>query len=319
MTADVVVSGNDVRTGAIGSAIEELVRESEASPGITQGTTIEYNLDGSVAKVSIPTEGTGNDATSQDALATIRDDVIPAAFGGIDGVTVDVSGNAAQSVDFRDQLVDRLPLIFAFVFAVAFLLLLVTFRSIVIPIKAILLNLLSIGAAYGILVLIFQDGNGESVLDFSSNGGVTSWLPLFLFVILFGLSMDYHVFILSRVREGYLSGMTTTEAVRHGISVSAGTVTSAAVVMVVVFLVFATLSFIDFKEMGIGLAAAVLIDATVIRGVLLPASMRILGDWNWYLPSWLEWIPHVGSGGDPREPEPGFEPADEPSGKPAAA
>ena len=319
VTADVVVSGDDVRTGAIGSAIEELVRESEASPGITQGTTIEYNLDGSVAKVSIPTEGTGNDATSQDALATIRDDVIPAAFGGIDGVTVDVSGNAAQSVDFRDQLVDRLPLIFAFVFAVAFLLLLVTFRSIVIPIKAILLNLLSIGAAYGILVLIFQDGNGESVLDFSSNGGVTSWLPLFLFVILFGLSMDYHVFILSRVREGYLSGMTTTEAVRHGISVSAGTVTSAAVVMVVVFLVFATLSFIDFKEMGIGLAAAVLIDATVIRGVLLPASMKILGDWNWYLPSWLEWIPHVGSGADPREPEPGFEPADEPSGKPAAA
>jgi RND superfamily putative drug exporter len=315
VTADVVVSGEDVRTGAIGSAIEELVRESEASPGITQGTTIVYNLDGSVAKVSIPTEGTGNDATSQDALATIRDDVIPAAFGGVDGVTVDVSGNAAQSVDFRDQLVDRLPLIFAFVFAVAFLLLLVTFRSIVIPIKAILLNLLSIGAAYGILVLIFQDGNGESALDFSSNGGVTSWLPLFLFVILFGLSMDYHVFILSRVREGYLGGMTTTEAVRHGISVSAGTVTSAAVVMVVVFLVFATLSFIDFKEMGIGLAAAVLIDATVIRGVLLPASMKILGDWNWYLPSWLEWIPHVGSGAEPREPEPGVKPR----GKPAAA
>jgi RND superfamily putative drug exporter len=188
------------------------------------------------------------------------------------------------------------------VFALAFLLLLVTFRSIVIPIKAIILNLLSIGAAYGILVLIFQDGHGESLLDFSSNGGVTSWLPLFLFVILFGLSMDYHVFILSRVREGYLSGMSTAEAVRHGISVTAGTVTSAAVVMVVVFLVFATLSFIDFKEMGIGLAVAVLIDATVVRGVLLPASMSILGDWNWYLPRWLEWLPRVGPGSDPDLP-----------------
>ena len=298
VTADVVVAGEGVRSGEIGDGIDRLVREAEASPEVIAGTTIEYNLDGSLAKVSIPTEGSGNDAVSQDALATIRDDVIPTAFGGVEGVTVNVTGQAAQSVDFRDQLVSRLPLIFAFVFALAFLLLLVTFRSIVIPIKAIILNLLSIGAAYGILVLIFQDGNGESVFDFSSNGGVTSWLPLFLFVILFGLSMDYHVFILSRVREGYLSGMTTSEAVRHGISVTAGTVTSAAVVMVVVFLVFATLSFIDFKEMGIGLAVAVLIDATVVRGVLLPASMSILGDWNWYLPRWLEWLPRVGPGSD---------------------
>ncbi len=298
VTADVVVAGEGVRSGEIGNGIDRLVREAEASPGVIAGTTIEYNLDGSLAKVSIPTEGSGNDAVSQDALATIRDDVIPTAFGGVEGVTVNVTGQAAQSVDFRDQLVSRLPLIFAFVFALAFLLLLVTFRSIVIPIKAIILNLLSIGAAYGILVLIFQDGNGESVFDFSSNGGVTSWLPLFLFVILFGLSMDYHVFILSRVREGYMSGMSTAEAVRHGISVTAGTVTSAAVVMVVVFLVFATLSFIDFKEMGIGLAVAVLIDATVVRGVLLPASMSILGDWNWYLPRWLEWLPRVGPGSD---------------------
>jgi RND superfamily putative drug exporter len=298
VTADVVVTGDGVRSGEIGNDIDKLVRKAEASPGVLAGTSIDYNLDGSLAKVSIPTEGSGNNSVSQDALATIRDDVIPAAFGGTQGVTVDVSGDAAQSVDFRDQLVSRLPLIFAFVFALAFILLLVTFRSIVIPIKAIILNLLSIGAAYGILVLIFQDGNGESLLDFSSNGGVTSWLPLFLFVILFGLSMDYHVFILSRVREGYMRGMTTTEAVRHGISVTAGTVTSAAVVMVVVFLVFATLSFIDFKEMGIGLAVAVLIDATIVRGVLLPASMSILGDWNWYLPRWLEWLPRVGPGSD---------------------
>jgi RND superfamily putative drug exporter len=295
VTADVVVTGEGLRSGETGNAIDQLIRQAEASPGVMQGTTLEFNLDGSVAKVAIPTEGSGSDSVSQEALATIREDVIPAAFAGIEGATVDVSGDAAQSVDFRDQLISRLPLIFGFVFALAFLLLLVTFRSIVIPIKAILLNLLSIGAAYGILVLVFQDGHGESLLDFTSNGGVTSWLPLFLFVILFGLSMDYHVFILSRVREGYVSGMTTTEAVRHGISITAGTVTSAAVVMVTVFLVFATLSFIDFKEMGIGLAVAVFIDATVVRGVLLPASMSILGDWNWYLPRWLDWLPRVGS------------------------
>src|SRR5213075_1520759 len=161
-------------------------------------------------------------------------------------------------------------LVFAFVLSAAFLLLLVTFRSIVIPIKAILLNLLSVGAAYGVLVLVFQDGHGEGALGFNSNGGVTSWLPLFLFVILFGLSMDYHVFILSRVREAYLGGMSSPEAVRNWIATTAGTVTSAAVVMVVVFSVFATLSFLDFKEMGVGLATAVLIDATIIRGILLP-------------------------------------------------
>jgi RND superfamily putative drug exporter len=216
----------------------------------------------------------------------------------VDGLTVNVSGNAAQSEDFADLVNGRLPLIFTFVFSLAFVLLLVTFRSIVIPIKAIILNLLSVGAAYGVLVLVFQEGWGEKLLGFESNGGVTSWLPLFLFVILFGLSMDYHVFILSRVREAYDSGMSTTEAVRHGIATTAGTVTSAAIVMVAVFAVFATLSFLDFKEMGIGLSVAVLIDATIIRAILLPASMKVLGDWNWYLPSWLEWLPAL------HEPEP---------------
>ena len=203
-----------------------------------------------------------------------------------------------MSADSASQLNSRLPLIFAFVFGLAFLLMLVTFRSIVIPIKAIILNLLSVGAAYGVLVLVFQNGHGESLLGFTSNGGVANWLPLFLFVVLFGLSMDYHVFILSRVRELYDRGLTTDEAVRQGISTTAGTVTSAAIVMVGVFAVFVTLSFLDFKEMGLGLAVAVLIDATIIRGVLLPASMKLLGDWNWYLPSWLEWLPHVGAEGD---------------------
>ena len=182
---------------------------------------------------------------------------------------------------------------FAFVLGLAFLLLMVTFRSLVIPIKAIVLNLLSVGAAYGLLVLIFQDGRLESLIGFESIGGVTAWLPLFLFVILFGLSMDYHVLILSRVREAFDRGMTTEQAVKHGIEATAGVVTSAAIVMVGVFAIFATLSGLDFKMMGIGLSAAVLIDATIVRAVLLPASMKLLGDANWYLPRWLEWLPRI--------------------------
>jgi uncharacterized membrane protein YdfJ with MMPL/SSD domain len=325
VTADVVVEANDVRDIQVQSAIDLLVRRAESSDQVLPGTEVTYSDDDTVALVTIPTVGSGSDETSASALDEIRDEIIPASpISQLDGVTVNVSGPAAQSQDFRDQLVDRLPLIFAFVFALAFLLMLVTFRSIVIPIKTIILNLLSIGAAYGVLVLIFQDGRGETLLDFTSNGGVTSWLPLFLFVILFGLSMDYHVFILSRVRELWRGGMSTDDAVRHGISATAGTVTSAAAVMVFVFAVFITLTFLDFKEMGVGLAVAVLIDATIVRGILLPASMKILGDWNWYLPSWLEWMPHIhepefAPSSKPPEPEPDEPgPRGEPEPEPAS-
>src|SRR5207248_3781649 len=156
-----------------------------------------------------------------------------------------------------------------------------------------------VGASYGLLVWIFQDGRFENVLGYHSNGGIANWLPMFMFVILFGLSMDYHVFILSRVREAFDRGMKTEDAVAHGIKTTAGTVTSAAIVMVGAFGIFATLPFLDFKEMGIGLAAAVLIDATIVRAVLLPATMKLLGDWNWYLPKWLEWLPKVDHGQTP--------------------
>ena len=186
------------------------------------------------------------------------------------------------------------------------MLLLLTFRSIVIPLTAIILNLLSVGAAYGVLVLIFQQGHLQSLLGFTSVGGVVFWLPLFLFVILFGLSMDYHVFILSRVREGHDHGMSTEGAVAHGIKATAGVVTSAAIVMVAVFAIFATLGEIVFKMMGVGLAAAILIDATIVRAVLLPATMKLLGDWNWYLPRWLQWLPRIGG-------EPGAAPAASPA------
>jgi uncharacterized membrane protein YdfJ with MMPL/SSD domain len=183
----------------------------------------------------------------------------------------------------------------------------------VIPFKAIVLNLLSVGAAYGVLVWIFQDGHLESVLDFKSNGAIVSWMPLFLFVVLFGLSMDYHVFILTRIREAFDHGRRTEDAVSHGIKTTAGVVTSAAVVMISVFAIFATLSLLIFKQLGVGLAVAVLIDATVIRGVLLPATMKLLGDWNWYLPRWLEWLPSIGPGRGSEVPPP---PAEEPMPQP---
>ena len=175
----------------------------------------------------------------------------------------------------------------------AFLLLLFTFRSIVVPIKAILLNLLSVASAYGVLVLVFQNEWAEKLLGFQSNGAITPWIPLFLFVILFGLSMDYHVFLLSRIRELYDRGMSTEDAVASAVKSTSGVITSAALVMVGVFAVFGTLSMLSFKQMGVGLAAAILIDATIIRGVLLPATMKLLGDHNWWLPKKLGWLPAV--------------------------
>jgi uncharacterized membrane protein YdfJ with MMPL/SSD domain len=318
VTATVVVEADDVRSGATAAGIADLQDEVKASDAFKPGTEVIYSDDGTVAQINVPTRGNGTDAASTNALSELRDQIIPATVGGVEGASVNVSGDAAGSEDFASQLSSRLPLIFAFVFGLAFLLMLVTFRSIVIPGLTIILNLLSVGAAYGVLVLVFQKGNLESLLGFTSNGGVTNWLPLFLFVVLFGLSMDYHVFILSRVRELWERGMSTDEAVKQGISTTAGTVTSAAVVMVGVFLVFVTLAFLDFKELGLGLAAAVLIDATIIRGVLLPASMKVLGDWNWYLPSWLDWLPRIGAERDAAPPplDPGEPPAPDEPGTP---
>jgi RND superfamily putative drug exporter len=254
---------------------------------------IEANPAGTVARIDIPLNGSGTDSVSTAALNQLRKEIVPATVGQIPGATYAVTGDTAASSDFNHAMKHSVPLVFGFVLTFAFLLLLVTFRSVVVAAKAILLNLLSVAAAYGVLVAFFQYGWGEHVLNFRSNGGIASWLPMFMFVILFGLSMDYHVFILSRVREAFDRGMSTDDAVAHGIKTTAGTVTSAAVVMVGAFLIFATLPFLDFKEMGIGLAAAVLIDATIVRAFLLPATMRLLGDKNWYLPKWLEWLPQV--------------------------
>ena len=222
--------------------------------------------------------------------------------GSVPDAIVGVTGETAQSKDFNDQMKTVAPLVFGFVLLFAFLLLLVAFRSVVIALKAIVLNLLSVAAAYGMLVAIFQWGWAENLLDFNSTGGIASWLPMFLFVILFGLSMDYHVFILSRIREYYDRGLSTDEAISRGIKATAGVVTSAATVMVLVFGVFALMPIVDMKEMGLGLAAAILIDATIIRAVLLPATMKLLGDWNWYLPKWLEWLPRLEHEKQPEAP-----------------
>jgi RND superfamily putative drug exporter len=297
--ATVVVVADDVTSGPVAAAIADLKRRA-AADGIVNGpVTQETSADGTVASIVVPTVGKGSDEQATAAMERIRGELVPAAFADVPGVEANVSGWAAESKDFNEMLAKRLPLVFAFVLGLAFLLLLVTFRSLVVPIKAIVLNLLSVGAAYGVLVLVFQNGLGESLLGFHSNGGVSSWLPLFLFVILFGLSMDYHVLILSRVREAVDRGLNSDDAVREGITATAGTVTSAAMVMVAVFSIFATLSILDMKEMGIGLAVAVLIDATIVRAILLPATMKLLGDRNWYLPSALGWLPRV----DGSEPE----------------
>jgi uncharacterized membrane protein YdfJ with MMPL/SSD domain len=199
----------------------------------------------------------------------------------------------AESKDFNDSMKSHAPIVFAFVLTMAFLLLLVTFRSIVLPITAIALNLLSVGAAYGVLVLVFQHIWAQGVLGFKSTGAITSWLPLFLFVILSGLSMDYHVFIISRIREAYDKDMSTNDAIARGIKSTAGPVTSGAIVMVAVFAIFASLGALEFKQLGVGLAVAILVDATLIRAVLLPATMKLLGDANWYLPKGLHWLPRV--------------------------
>jgi uncharacterized membrane protein YdfJ with MMPL/SSD domain len=297
--AEVAISAPDVQAPAVARAVEAL-RERLAADPANFGRPQSYRVakDGKVAELHVPLAGDGTDSRSEAALTKLRDHLIPATVGAVPGASGQVGGEAASSADFNDLLGQRVPWVFAFVLGMAFLLLLVSFRSLVIPLTAIGLNLLSVGAAYGVIVWVFQDGHLEGLLDFHSVGTITSWLPLFLFVVLFGLSMDYHVFILTRIREAYDRGMSTEAAVSHGLRTTAGVVTSAAAVMVAVFAIFATLSFLDFKEMGVGLAAAILIDATVIRGVLLPAVMKLLGERNWYLPRWLEWLPRVSHEGE---------------------
>jgi uncharacterized membrane protein YdfJ with MMPL/SSD domain len=292
-TAGVVLEGERPLDRAdVQAAVQQMREIARDSEHFNEPVTANLSPDGKVAVVDVPLAGTGTNDASIAAVESLREDVAPRVFDDVPGADVaGVNGFTAGSVDFNDLMASRIWYVFAFVFAMAFALLLVTFRSIVIPIKAILLNIVSVAAAMGIVTWVFQDGHLEGLLDFDSTGAISSWFPLMLFVILFGLSMDYHVFILSRIKEAVDRGASTEDAVNHGIKSTAGVVSAAALVMVAVFGIFATLSFIDMKQFGVGLATAVLIDATLVRGVLLPAAMKLLGDWNWYLPSWLEWLP----------------------------
>jgi RND superfamily putative drug exporter len=292
--AHVVVKADDVTTPQFAKAYAEFKKRALGTGVVHQPIRVSVNKAKTVARIDFPLAGQGQDATAERALETLRTRVIPPVLATLPpGTQQAVTGDTAANVDFNQTMKSRAPIVFAFVLGLAFVLLLLTFRSIVIPIKAIILNLLSVGAAYGVLVWIFQDGHLEGLLNFHSNGAVVTWLPLFLFTVLFGLSMDYHVFILSRVKELVDDGAPTDEAVEHGIRTTASTVTSAAAVMIAIFAVFASLRTLDIKQLGVGLAVAVLIDATLIRGVLLPAAMKLLGDWNWYLPRWLEWMPRL--------------------------
>ncbi|MBX9361587.1 MMPL family transporter [Streptomyces sp. WAC04114] len=291
--AEVIVKAHDINAPEVKSALADF-RDRAISSGASRGPVeIKLHDAQNVAFVYVPLVGGSDQDRAGASLDLLRDEVRPATLGKVDGLEAPITGQVAGSKDFNDQLAGAVVPVFAFVVVFAFVLMLLSFRSLTIAVTSIVLNLLSVGAAYGILVAVFQHGWGASLVGAEGVGAIITWLPLFLFVILFGLSMDYHVFVVSRIREARLRGLATKDAIRHGVVTTAGVVTSAAVIMVAVFAIFGTLSMQSMKQMGVGLAAAVLIDATIIRGVLLPAVMALLGERNWYLPRWLHRLPDL--------------------------
>ncbi|MEV0808589.1 MMPL family transporter [Micromonospora sp. NPDC050200] len=271
------------------------------APVEADGPKIEVSADRRVSVLELATPYAGRSDEAARSLDELRDDLLPAAMKGIPGVEYAVGGEVAGSQDYSKHIEEKLPIVMAFVLALTFAVMVLTFRSVVIALTSIVLNLLSAGAAYGLLVLVFQGTWAEGLLGFTSMGAIVTWLPLFLFVVLFGLSMDYHVFVVSRIREGVRAGLSNREAVAYGITSSAGVVTSAAIVMVGVFGIFASLSTIDMKQLGVGLAAAILLDATIIRAVVLPSLMTLLGKANWWTPRFLREKP---AQADPPAPTP---------------
>ncbi|HXV58176.1 MAG TPA: MMPL family transporter [Gaiellaceae bacterium] len=293
LPANVVVKAPNVNAPGVRAAITELEQRALASGQMYEPITVKVNKSATVANITVPIAGEGTDAASYASLRVLRDSIVPETVGAVPNAEAGVTGRTAAWKDQADEIKSMLPPVVAFVLLFAFALMLVAFRSIVVAAKAIVLNLLSVAAAYGVLVLVFQHGVGKNLLGFSSTDGIEPVVPLLLFVILFGLSMDYHVFIVSRIRETFLGGASMDNAISRGIKSTAGVVTSAAAVMVLVFAIFAALSMLFFKQFGVGLAVAILIDATVVRAVLLPATMKLLGEWNWYLPRWLQWLPRL--------------------------
>jgi RND superfamily putative drug exporter len=278
--AEVVVTGTGLTSQPMTAAVNAIRGYAgHGAIGNPVSTTLLGN--GTVLVISVPLAGDGTNTTSVNALATLRTQILPATIGKVPGASWAVTGMTAGNHDFDAQLSGRTAWVFAFVLGLAFLLLMVMFRSVAVPALSIALNLISVSAAYGVMTWIFQDGHLQGPLGFTSFGGITPWMPLFMFALLFGLSMDYHVFILSRIHELRRRGETAHDAIIGGISASAGVVTSAAAIMVAVFSIFATLSVFEFKVFGVAMSAAVLIDATLVRGVLLPAGLALLGDRLW--------------------------------------
>jgi RND superfamily putative drug exporter len=295
--AVVVVKAPDIRSAAAQREIAALTSYRSNALGQPAHTAVYPSAN--VAEISIPLAGSGNDATSRQALAALHDTIVPATVGKIPGGTALVGGDLASRTDWNNQMASSIVPVILFVMGITFVLMLLSFGSLVIAATSMALNLLSVGAAYGALSAVFVHGWGAALVGTQAPGAIEAWIPLFVFVVLFGLSMDYNVFVVSRIKEAHDRGLPTRQAVAYGIRSTAGVVTSAAVIMVAVFGVFGTLSVQQFKQLAVGLAFSVLIDATVIRAVLLPSVMALLGDRNWYLPRWLSGFT---AGGGPRPP-----------------
>jgi RND superfamily putative drug exporter len=291
--AEIVIRTRDVQAPQVRRDIASFETAALRAGALRQPVQLTVYRSANVAEITAPLPGSGSDAVSMRALTALRQRVIPQAFGRLPGTTALTDGPLAFSIDYNAALRKAALRAFVFVMTAAFVLMLLSLGSVVIAATCVLLDLLSVSAAYGVMTAIFQHGWGAALVGTHAVGAIESWIPLFLFVVLFGLSMDYHVFVVSRIREARDRGMTTAQAVSSGIRSTAGVVTSAAVIMVAVFAVFGTLSMQDFKQLGVGLAVAILLDATLIRVVLLPSMMALLGDRNWYLPRWLAWMPGI--------------------------
>ncbi|MFJ8545843.1 MMPL family transporter [Streptomyces sp. NPDC093586] len=312
--AQIVFETDDIGSAAATAAIADFKKQALASGHVKNPVEVTVHKDENIAVINAPLAGDGRGATSVRALERLRDEIIPATLEKDGAARAPVGGDLAFSTDYNDQLKSSIVPVFAFVMGISFLLMLLCFRSPVIAITSILLNLLSVAAAYGVMTAVFQKGWGDGLVGTTAVGAVESWMPLFVFVVLFGLSMDYHVFVVSRIREAHDSGAGNRSAVAHGIRSTAGVVTSAGLIMVAVFAVFGTLSMQDFKQLGVGLAVAVLLDATLVRAVLLPAVMVLLGRSNWWLPGWLTWLPQLSHGEEEPAPTPAQRSAPQRSG-----
>jgi RND superfamily putative drug exporter len=287
-SALVVVEG-EVTAAPLRDAVRRLVADLGRSPAF-RNPEVEFSSDRQAALVEALVVGDSRDERAIEAVEKLRGRDVPAVFEGT-GATVLVTGETAEEIDYTELMDFWLPRIIGFVLVLSFLLLTIAFRSIVLPLKAILLNLLSVGAAYGLMVLVFQKGIGNELFGLRETELVTTWVPLFLFTVLFGLSMDYHVFLLSRIRERYLRTGDNEDAVAHAVATTARVITGAALIIIAVFAGFASGEITETQQVGFGVGVALLIDATIVRCVLVPASMKLLGRWNWYLPGWLGWLP----------------------------